>query len=357
MLKSLSGKFTCKTTPLLNIFKRSRSTQCQPISSSDRSSSVSIVNIDWTKQNQGVPNMSKKLIYHSYRHPNRPISKGPVQGVILDWSGTTADAYVDSVKDGMIQTFGAFGIEINNLQARKPMGHHKKLHIAAIGADENVQEQWKNKYGRLLTLEGPNNDLDKLFTYYENLQMKLLEKPNNKYTRLLPGTAWTVDILRKDFKLKIGSTTGFTRRLSAPILKHAAEQGYAPDINIAADEPPRSRPYFDGVLMNALQLGDISDLTNLVKVDDTRSGIQEGRKAGLITVFLAGKGNRMGELSENPEELLSQNPNLYNKYLEETRRYGAESGANFVADDITALPEIIDKINSLLANGKLNPYD
>ena len=248
-----SGLFNLRplsTASIINLDRQRRKTYDLNKSTICYSQKHPIISLDWAKWNKY--NLNQSAIYYSQKHPMRPVYKGPIQAAILDWSGTTADAFVDSVRDGIMFTMAHFCIKVNNLQARKPMGPHKKKHFFDIFQDPDVQNQWLNIYYRLPTMEGHGCDLDMVFEFYETYQVSLLEKPGNKYTRLLPGTATTVNILRKDFGMKIGSTTGFTRKLSVPILKDAKEQGYVPDVEIAADELPRTRPYFDGIVTNAL---------------------------------------------------------------------------------------------------------
>ena len=54
-----------------------------------------------------------------------------------------------------------------------------------------------------------------------------------KYTDLIPGTKETVDTLRSDFGLKIGSTTGFLKNMVDILLEDAKKQGYQPDASVA----------------------------------------------------------------------------------------------------------------------------
>ena len=58
---------------------------------------------------------------------------------------------------------------------------------------------------------------------------------------LIPGAAETVAELRA-LGVRIGSGTGYTREMMAPILARAAEQGYSPDVVVCAGETPSGRP-------------------------------------------------------------------------------------------------------------------
>ena len=47
---------------------------------------------------------------------------GKVKGLVLDWSGTTADAYVLAPAVVFVEVFKRQGIEISMSEARGPMG-------------------------------------------------------------------------------------------------------------------------------------------------------------------------------------------------------------------------------------------
>ncbi len=57
------------------------------------------------------------------------IYKGEVTGLVLDWSGTTADAYVIAPAVVFVEAFQRQGVEISMLEAGGPMGLRKDLHI------------------------------------------------------------------------------------------------------------------------------------------------------------------------------------------------------------------------------------
>ena len=57
------------------------------------------------------------------------IYQGRVKGLVLDWSGTTADEYVIAPAVVFVDVFKKFGVEISMTEAREPMGLRKDLHI------------------------------------------------------------------------------------------------------------------------------------------------------------------------------------------------------------------------------------
>ena len=72
-------------------------------------------------------------------------------------------------------------------------------------------------------------DVDNMFKDFVPMQLACLRK----YTDLIPGTKKTVDTLRSDFGLKIGSTTGFLKNMVDILLEDAKKQGYQPDASVA----------------------------------------------------------------------------------------------------------------------------
>ena len=114
---------------------------------------------------------------------------------------------------------------------------------------------------------------------------------------LLTGAVDAVNVLQKDWGLKIGSTTGFTTPMVDILKKIAAENGYEPDCYVAADEVPQARPFPYMVWLNAIRL-DVNPISAIVKVDDTKDGVREGTSAGCWSVGLA---RTVGEIIFNTE--------------------------------------------------------
>ena len=63
---------------------------------------------------------------------------GKVQAVILDWSGTTADAYVVAPAVVFVEVFKKQNVEISMAEARGPMGLRKDLHIKALSEVDEI---------------------------------------------------------------------------------------------------------------------------------------------------------------------------------------------------------------------------
>jgi phosphonoacetaldehyde hydrolase len=110
--------------------------------------------------------------------------------------------------------------------------------------------------------------------------------------RLIDGAAVAVEALRGE-GVKVGSSTGYTRDMMAPVLREAAAQGYVPDHVVCSGETPAGRPTPLMIYKACADLG-VWPLSRVAKVDDTDVGVAEGRAAGCFTVGIAASGNGVG---------------------------------------------------------------
>ena len=164
--------------------------------------------------------------------------RGPVKALVLDWSGTTADAYVLAPATVFVEVFKKHGVEISMEEARGPMGLRKDLHIKALTEVPEIRDRWKKIKGK----EPTQKDVDRMFKDFVPMQLKCLRQ----YTKLLPGVAEVTRRLQKK-GIKIGSSTGFVRSMVSILEKDAKKQGYVPDASSPATRsstaPGRSRSW------------------------------------------------------------------------------------------------------------------
>ena len=268
--------------------------------------------------------------------------RGKVKGLVLDWSGTTADAYVLAPAVVFVAVFQKFGVEISMAEARGPMGLRKDLHIKALTEVPAIRERWKVVHGQY----PDQSSVDEMFKDFVPMQVEVLPK----YTTLLPGVAETAKMLQTERGIKIGVSTGFTRVMVDVLLKAANEQGYFPDVTVAGDEVihgARPRPF---MVYRNLDLMDIYPIQSVVKVDDTTSGVGEGLEAGCWAVGMARYSNYMNintleEAGTLPEEEIQRR-------LAYTRDLLIKTGAHYVIDEFDELPGVIDDVNRRLARGE-----
>ena len=267
---------------------------------------------------------------------------GPVKGVILDWSGTTADKYVIAPAVVFVDVFKKHGVPITMKEAREPMGLRKDLHIKALTEMPEIRKRWTEVKGK----EPDQGDVDKMFADFVPMQLGCLRK----YTDLIPGTVQAVRQLREEFNVKIGHTTGFLNSMVDVLLEDAKKQGYVPDASVAGDDVingARPKPF---MVYRNMDLLDIRPIQSVVKVDDTVSGVGEALEAGCWGVGVSKYSNYMDvDTLEDADNLTAEDELVK---IEKSRELLRKSGAHYVIDSIVDLPEIIEEINQRLKHGE-----
>lgn len=267
--------------------------------------------------------------------------RGKIKGVVLDWSGTTADAYVIAPAVVFVDVFKNQNVEITMEEARGPMGLRKDLHIKALTEVPEIRERWKSVHGRY-----PGQaDVDRMFEDFVPMQLDCLRR----YTTLLPGVAEVTQKLQKQ-GVKIGSSTGFTRAMVDILEEEAKKQGYIPDASVAGDEVvhgARPKPF---MVYRNLDLMDVHPIQAVVKVDDTVSGVGEALEAGCWGVGVARYSNYMNINTLEEDKTLAAGE--IERRVALTREILRKAGAHYVIDSIVDLPAVIDDINGRLARGE-----
>jgi phosphonoacetaldehyde hydrolase len=267
------------------------------------------------------------------------IYKGPVKMVILDWAGTTLDygCYAPAVV--FIEVFKRRGLEITMEQARRPMGLKKLDHIRAISQQDEVAALWQKVHNKKCTEEDVQDMFEKDFV---PLQVACIAE----YTELIPGTVDAVNEL-KSRDIKIGSSSGYFTEAMEINLREAKKQGYSPDVNSCASDVPAGRPEPWMVISN-MQQARIFPPQAVVKVDDTKPGIEEGLNAGTWTIGLAKTGNEVGL---NLQELDALPPEEVKRKVDKAADGLAKTGAHYVVESISDVPAVINEIEQRLKMG------
>ncbi len=254
-----------------------------------------------------------------------------IKAVILDWAGTTVDYGSRAPTLAFRQVFKREGVAINDEEARLPMGMSKRDHIAAIAAMPRVAKAWKKKLGR----EIGKDDIDRMYAQFTPIQKELLAK----HSEVIPGVVEAIQQCR-EWGLKIGSTTGYSRELMAIVAPLAAAQGYSPDVIVCSDDVAEGRPS-PQMNIRAAELLGVSPLSNILVLDDTEVGCQAGKHSGCITVGVAKTGNMLGmsleEIEEEDEEEIED-------ALIDVDWPMREAGANYVIPSVADLPDLIQQI-------------
>ncbi len=267
--------------------------------------------------------------------------RGEVKALVLDWSGTTADAYVIAPAVVFVEVFKNQGVEISMNEARGPMGLRKDLHIKQLTLDPIIRERWKNVHGKY----PEQSDVDKMFADFVPAQVACLPK----YTDLLPGIADVTQRLQKK-GIKIGVSTGFTRVMVDVLLEAAIKQGFRPEATVAGDEVEngaRPKPF---MVYRNIDLLDASPIESVVKVDDTVGGVGEGLNAGCWAIGVSRYSNYMLINSLDEEAALSEDE--IQRRHENTRKMLREAGAHYVIDSLADIEPVIADINQRLSRGE-----
>lgn len=263
-----------------------------------------------------------------------------VEGVILDWAGTTVDFGCFAPVNVFMDIFKNAGIDVTMEEARAPMGMLKIDHIRAMLSMSRVSGLWEEKFGRSFN----EQDVEKLYAEFEPALMSAL----TAYTDPIPEVVETVQTLRSQ-GLKIGSTTGYTQSMMDVVVPNASKKGYQPDFYITPDDTNslgRPYPYMIYRNMEALKL---SAAWKVVKVGDTASDIKEGVNAGVWSIGVVIGSSEMGlsleEFHMLPE---AQRETIIGK----TEQSFIQSGADFTVKTMSELPQLIEHINQLILDGK-----
>ncbi|MCH8138602.1 MAG: phosphonoacetaldehyde hydrolase [Proteobacteria bacterium] len=267
--------------------------------------------------------------------------RGKVKALILDWSGTVADAYVLAPAVVFTEVFKKHGVEISMFEARGPMGLRKDLHIKALTETPEIRHRWKEIKGK----DPDQGDVDAMFEDFVPMQLDCLRQ----YTGLLPGVAEVVQRLQKQ-GIKIGSTTGFVRPMVDILEEEAKKQGYVPDASVAGDEVEhgaRPKPF---MVYKNLDMMDVHPIQSVIKVDDTVSGIGEALEAGCWGVGVSLYSNYMDIDSLAHAESLSDEEMA--RRLDHTNEILQKAGAHYVIDSLVDIEPVIEDVNRRLARGE-----
>jgi len=275
------------------------------------------------------------------KHLEEKRYKGKVQAVILDWSGTTADAYVVAPAVVFVEVFKRQKVEISMVEARGPMGLRKDLHIKALTEVDEIKERWKKIHGKY----PEQSDVDRMFADFVPLQLDCLRK----YTTLLPGVAEVTQRLQKQ-GIKIGSTTGFVRSMVDILEEDSAKQGYKPDASVAGDEVTSGARPSPHMVYKNLDMLNITPIQSVVKVDDTASGVGEAVNAGCWGIGVTRYSNYMDV--DTPEDGKKLSEDEIKKRVAKTKDILEKAGAHYILESLADIEPVIEDINKRLARGE-----
>jgi len=262
-----------------------------------------------------------------------------IEAVIFDWAGTTIDYGSFAPVKSFIDAFVKYGVAITAAEARAPMGLLKIDHTRAIANIPRVRDAFIRQYGRAATEE----DIQRI---YGDFTKTLMENIGD-HTDIKDHVMETATELRNR-GIKIGSTTGYTRKMMEAIRPLAAAHGYAPDYSAAPDEFPRGRPYPYMIWRNMTELA-VANPRHVIKVGDTEADIKEGLNANTWTAAIITGSNEMGLTRE---EAAALTPSELEERKRRARKVFYQAGADYIIDDMDELMGVIDDMNLRLEREK-----
>lgn len=268
-----------------------------------------------------------------------------VQGVILDWAGTTVDYGCMAPVHVFFDIFRMIGIEPTIEEVRAPMGSLKWDHIKMMLSMPRISRLFEEKMERPFT----DRDVDQLHDAFEPKLLEILPR----FAEPIEHVVDTVQQLR-GLGLRIGGTTGYNDAMMQIVASKAEMNGYAPDYWLTPDSVQgRGRPYPYMIYANMIQL-DLGMPSQIVKVGDTKSDMQEARNAGVWAVGIV-KGSSILGLTQ--EEVNEMEPATLKILVEAAKQQFMECGAHYVIEDMSQLPNLIEAINiTLLGGGRSHGY-
>jgi len=259
-----------------------------------------------------------------------------IECVIMDWAGTAVDFGCFAPVNAFIDAFGEIAIRVAVEEVREPMGVAKIEHVRQLLRMERINQAFKAAFQR----DWNEEDVFQLNRSFE----KYLFASLTDYTDPIPQVIDTVSLLRQK-GIKIGSTTGYTRAMMNVVEPSARSKGYFPDNCVTPDGLPVGRPAPFMIFKNMIDM-NVQSTDCVVKVGDTIEDIREGLNAKVWTVGVVVGSNELG-LSEADINSLSETE--LDEKKAHVRRKMAEAGAHYVIDTISALPEVIERINHLFS--------
>lgn len=256
-----------------------------------------------------------------------------IECVIFDWAGTVVDYGCFAPVAAFVESFQAIGVPVTPAETRAYMGLTKVEEIRALFNLERVSNEFQSKYGRPYN----ENDVQERYEAFQQILFATLKE----YSEPIPGVVPTVEKLRAA-GIKIGSTTGYTRKMMDIVIPAAGEKGYRTDYCATSDSLPAGRPAPYMIFENMTKLG-VPNLDSVIKVGDTIADIKEGVNAKVCSVGVVLGSNEMG-LTE--AETKAMPASELEARIGAVRERMLAAGASYVIRTMEELPALIEKINS-----------
>ena len=268
---------------------------------------------------------------------------------IFDLGGTIIDKYSMTPILSMKELFKKNKLVVMERYITEHMGIEKKQHLEIIMDKEQIRRQWYRNNG----IEFKRENLDDMFQEYKNIQREIMIK----HMKIIPQTWKCIDEL-KDMNILTGVTTGFDKEQTELVREKLELRGIHLDNYECSDyEMGIMRPNADMILLNMLKL-DIDDSKKILKVSDTKIGVDEGLNAGCWTAGVYRWSSNMNvmsfEESQRVDNIILDGVNSYNKNYSElmikkqiSKQKLLNTGSHFVLPSVGYIPGLVNDINNM----------
>ena len=265
-----------------------------------------------------------------------------IRACIFDLGGTLIDKYSLSPLYSLHKAFHKYNIPITKSLIADDMGLKKKEHIETILEKPNVKPMWYHE-----TSDIPKSVMtDCILREFNHIQTKSLETCD-----LIDNSVFTINRLQK-MGIKVGATTGFNYEHTMIVNNILEEHNIFLDSIVSSDCVDNSRPYPDMIKKNMENL-NIIEPKQVIKIDDTNIGIQEGLNTGCYTIGVPRWSINMKMYNEDGGE---EDFNTIMGKLKHSKKQLQNS--HYLIDDLKSIPTIIISINTLhKRNEKRNNYN
>lgn len=258
---------------------------------------------------------------------------------VFDWAGTVVDYGCMAPYVVFDETFNAKGIKLTKEEILEPMGMEKRDHIRALLSTDKATAQWQENYGRMWN----DDDINEMYELFEERLAEIV----GDFSAPITGVPETIAQL-KAMGIHIGSTTGYTSAMMENVIPKAKELGYEAEYVVTPEIVGGGRPAPFMVLENMRKFG-VYPADCVIKVGDTVMDILEGKNAGVWSVGII---DGSSEMALSLEEMQTLSEEEINKHRKAAKESYINAGADFVINNITELPELINKINEMLQEVK-----
>ena len=248
--------------------------------------------------------------------------------------GTIVDRYSLFPIVSLKNTFNKYGITLNNKLIYDNMGMSKLNHIREIIKNPYIKNIWNRRHGNY---PGKKEEYILYLDYIETEKLNILEHLN-----IVPETKHCINYIKNN-DIKIGITTSFNQEIMLIIKNMLDDKGILLDNYVSSSclkEPSRPDP---SMVLENLQRLNIKSPNNVIKVDNTCIGIEEGNNAGCITVGVSRWSPYMEIYDLNDEKHLTFKK--LNKKDNKSKKMLKKANPDYLITTLYELPNVIRDIN------------